>query len=100
MKEDFRPIIREGIVDEALIEKLYNEFFGGKEPNYKYTGEERNSLIKKKDALELIVKENDKFIKNCNDSDDLMFVKLLKDINETHKITLKGIENKLNETVD
>lgn len=93
-------IVNDGLVPDDILEKMFKVFFGEEEPKYKYVGEERNSLIKKKDALELIVKENDKFIKNCNDSDDLMFVKLLKEINDTHKVTLKGIENKLNETVD
>lgn len=95
----FRPVICDAALSDEMIERIMKEL-GIKEekPRYKYTGSERSDLIKKKNNLELIIKKNDKFIKDFDG--DCMFVELIMKINNLHKFTLKEIEDKLNETVD
>lgn len=97
--KNFRPVICDAALSDEILENIMKGL-GLKEekPRYKYTGSERSDLIRQKDALELIIKKNDKIIKDCNGN--FVFVELIMKINDLHKFTLKNIEDKLNETVD
>lgn len=98
--KDFKPVICEGIVDEYVIEKLYNEFFVEKEPKYKYVGEERENLIKYREKFQYAISELKNEYTGSLINNECFSSLIYRAYIDNYTRCLKNIEDKLNETVD
>ena len=93
-------IVNDEVVPDDILEKILKVFFGEKEPKYKYTGEERENLIKYREKFQYAISElKNEYIGSLINNDCFSSL-IYRDYIDNYTRCLKNIEDKLNETVD